>query len=254
VRRVVREVVTLARMPSFRDYFWSRGEPWNSMRSSGVPLLFEATHSILMLSLRLSVSGAAQLPAILDRPEDDLPERGALFCCWHDHTLLPLHLFRHKRIAVMMSRSRAGQMQAAFWRRYGWPTIWGSSKKREGIQALREVVRTLRAGQSCAFTPDGPKGPRRRAHSGIVYLASNAPAAIIPLGVAADSAWKLPTWDRYLIPKPFARVHVHLGEPLLIPPAIPKAEMAAWQERVEEEIDRAVQVCRERLGLEPEPA
>lgn len=239
-------------MPSPRDYFWSRGEPWNSLRAALIPRLLQSAHSILMLSLRLSVSGGAQLPAILDRGEDDAPERGALFVCWHDHTFLPLHLFRHKKIGVMMSRSRAGQMQAAFWRLYGWPTVWGSTRKREGIQALREALKMLRAGQSMAFTPDGPKGPRHRAQAGVIYLASNAPSAIIPLGVAADAFWQLPTWDRYFIPRPFARVHVHLGEPLLVPPQIPRAEMAAWQERVESEINRAVQTCRERLGLEPE--
>lgn len=224
------------------------------MRSARVPRLLRATHSLLMLTLRLSVSGGSQLPEILDRPEDDGPERGALFVCWHDHSLLPLHLFRHKGIGVMMSRSRAGQMQAAFWRLYGWPTVWGSTKKREGIQALREALKMLRAGQSMAFTPDGPKGPRHRAQPGVIYLASNAPAVIIPLGVAADAFWQLPTWDRYLIPKPFARVHVHLGEPLLVPPEIPRAEMALWQERIEAEINRAVQTCRERLPLLAEPS
>ncbi len=237
-------------MPSPRDYFWSRGEPWNSLRAALIPRLLQATHSLLMLSLRLSVSGGSQLPEILDRPSDNPPERGVLFVCWHDHTLLPLHLFRHKSIGVMMSRSRAGQMQAGFWRLYGWPTVWGSSsRKREGVQALRETLRLLRAGQSMAFTPDGPKGPRHRAHPGVIYLASNAPAAIVPLGVAADAFWQLPTWDRYFIPKPFARVHVHLGHPLTIPPDIGKDELALWQERIETEINHAVQCCREQLGL-----
>ena len=220
------------------------------MRAVLIPRLLQSVHSVLMLSLRLSVSGGAPIGAILDRPADDPPERGALFVCWHDHTLVPLHLFRHKNIGVMMSRSRAGQMQAAFWRLHGWPTIWGSTRKREGIQALREALKMLRAGQSIAFTPDGPKGPRHRAQPGVVYLASNAGSLIIPVGIAADSFWQLPTWDRYLIPRPFARVHFHLGEPVLLPPDIPKAEMPRWQEHVEAQINRAVETSRERLGLD----
>lgn len=236
-------------MPSPRDYFWSRGEPWNSIRSALVPRLLQAVHSSLMLSLRLSASGLGQMPEIVDRPPDDPPERGALFVCWHDHTLVVLHLFQKRNIGVMMSRSRAGQMQAAFWSLYGWPIIWGSSKKREGIRALREALRLLRGGQSVAFSPDGPKGPRHQAHAGVIYLASNAPSAIIPLGVASDAFWQLPTWDRYLIPKPFARVHVHMGPPLLVPPNLSRDEMDAWQRRIEAEINRSVQVCRERLGL-----
>jgi lysophospholipid acyltransferase (LPLAT)-like uncharacterized protein len=236
-------------MPSPRDYFWSKGEPWNSMRGALIPRLLQATHSILMLTLRFSVSGVSQMPDIVDRPDDDPPERGALFICWHDHTFPVLHLFRNRGIYVMMSRSRAGQMQARFWSLYGWPIIWGSSKKREGIQALRETLKMLRMGKSVAFSPDGPKGPRHRAHPGVIYLASNAPASVIPLGVAADSFWQLPTWDKYLIPKPFARVHIHMAPAMTIPPNISKDEMAQWQERVEQEIDAAVQTCRERLGL-----
>lgn len=220
------------------------------MRAALIPRLLQSVHSVLMLSLRLTVSGGAPVAAFLNRPPDDPPERGALFVCWHDHTLVPLHLLRRRDIGVMMSRSRAGQMQAAFWRLYGWPTIWGSTRKREGIQALREARRMLRAGQSIAFTPDGPKGPRHRAQPGVVYLASNAGSVIIPVGIAADAFWLLPTWDRYLIPRPFTRVHFHLGEPFLLPPEIPRAEMPRWQEHVESEIDRAVQTSRQRLGLE----
>ncbi len=173
---------------------------------------------------------------------------GALIVTWHDLTLTPLHFLRHKNIGVLMSRSRAGGMQAAFWRLYGWPTVWGSStRKREGVQALREVLRLLRAGQSFALTPDGPKGPRHRAQPGVVYLASHAPAIIIPLGVAADRAWYLPTWDRYLIPRPWSRVHVHLGAPLEIPPQLSKLEMADWQTRVEAALDQALEICQREV-------
>jgi lysophospholipid acyltransferase (LPLAT)-like uncharacterized protein len=197
-----------------------------------------------MLSLRISVSGGAQLPGILDEPR----ERGVLFVCWHDHTFVPLHVCRRKNIGVMMSRSRTGQIQAAFWRLHGWPTVWGSAKKREGILALRETLRLLRSGQSLAFTPDGPKGPRHEAKPGVVYMASNAPAAIIPLGVASNRFWQLPTWDRYLIPKPFARVHIHLGQPLEVPPNLSKDDMAQWQARVQDAISAAVAVCQQRVG------
>jgi lysophospholipid acyltransferase (LPLAT)-like uncharacterized protein len=214
----------------FRHYFWTPGEPWRSVRSWFVPRLLRVAHSGLMCTLRISVSGGAQLPAILDDPQR---EQGALFVTWHDLTFLPLHLFRHKNIGVMNL--------------YGWPTVWGSTKKREGIAALREVLRLLRTGQSFAFTPDGPKGPRHHAQPGVIYLASNAPASIIPLGVAASRAWQLPTWDRYLIPKPFARIHVHLGEPLHVPPNLPRDEMESWRQRIESELNRANQSAQQRL-------
>lgn len=220
-------------MRKFRRYFWSTGEPWNSIRTWFLPQFLRVMHSLLMCTLKISTSGVGRSAKLLDQ------KIGVVYVTWHDLTLMPLHLFRHKNIGVMMSTSHSGQIQAAFWRLYGWPTTWGSTKKREGIRALREVLRLLRDGQSFAFTVDGPKGPRHQAHAGAIYLASNAPAFLMPLGVAASDYWQLPSWDKYLIPKPFSRVHVHIGEPLSIPTDLPREENAAWQEKIGEVINEA---------------
>jgi len=230
-------------MSNFRHYFWTSGEPWNTIRSRGVPQLLRVVHSALMCSLRLSTSGVARAASMLDK------DIGIIFVTWHDQTLMPLHLFRHRNIGTIMSTSRSGSIQAAFWNLYGWPPVYGSTKKREGIKALREVLRLLQAGQSFAFTPDGPKGPRHQAYPGVVYLASNAPTVLLPLGVAASSYWCLPTWDRYLIPKPFARVHIHIGEPISLPADIPRADNALWQERVTEIINEATAEAGRQLDL-----
>jgi lysophospholipid acyltransferase (LPLAT)-like uncharacterized protein len=225
----------------FRDYFWATGEPWNSIRSWLAPRLLMVVHSILMCTVRFSSSGVRQ--AWQRRSEG-----GTLLVTWHDLTFIPLHLLRDQDIYAMISTSRAGKVQAAFWRLYGWPTLWGSSKKREGIRALRQILNGLREGRMFAFTPDGPKGPRHKVQPGVVYLASNASAAIIPVGVAASSCWRLPTWDKYLIPRPFARVHIHMGEPVDIPSNLSREQMQEWQTRMETILHQTTETAAARLS------
>jgi len=231
----------------FRHYFWTSGEPWCRVRSWLVPRLIAALHSVLMCTLRISMSGGSRLQPLLEEPQ-----RTALLVTWHDLTLVLLHTLRDRQIRVMMSHSRSGQLQAALWRLHGFPTVWGSTRKREGVRALREALRGLRAGEVFALTPDGPKGPLHCCQPGIVYLASNAPAPVFPIAVAASSFWKLRTWDRYLIPKPFARVHVHVGQGLHVPPDLAREELELWQQRIAQALDDAQQTAAQRLNTAPQ--
>ena len=225
-----------------RDVFWTPQQPFASLRSWAVPRLMRLFHATLMSSLRFSTSGVHRL-----RPFVNAPERGALLVIWHDQTLVPLHVLQGCGIATMMSRSRAGQMQAAFWHLYGWPIIWGSTKKKEGIAALRESLRLVQSGGLMGFTPDGPKGPRREAHGGVVYLASKSGVPVFPLGIAASDFWQLKTWDRYLIPKPFARVHLHMGEPISVPADLSREQSDEWRGRVKSALDEAEREAKRAL-------
>ncbi len=217
-----------------RGYFWAPEKPWSAVRAWAVPRLFQAWHSSLCCTLNITTSGFSRgMPLAFDH------EHGALIVSWHDQTLIPQHLLRDLGLAGLFSTSRSGQMQSAFWELYGWRVVRGSSKKRDAVAALREALRMLRKGQSFAFTPDGPKGPRHKAQGGVVYLASNAPAVILPIGVAAARCWKMPSWDKYLIPKPFSRVHLHMGAPIHLPPDIPRNETSHYLKLVEDAINAA---------------
>jgi lysophospholipid acyltransferase (LPLAT)-like uncharacterized protein len=140
-----------------------------------------------------------------------------LFMCWHE-SLLPL-LWRHRRqsIAIVVSEARDGQYLADFAGRLGYRLVRGSSS-RGATRALLGAVRELKAGGAVAFTPDGPRGPRRELKPGVVAAAQRGGGTIVPIHAAADRAWRLRSWDRFVVPKPFARIRIAYGVPFTVPP------------------------------------
>jgi lysophospholipid acyltransferase (LPLAT)-like uncharacterized protein len=138
--------------------------------------------------------------------------RPHVFLLWHE-ALLPL-LWQHRRqsIAIVVSAARDGQYLADFARSLGYRAVRGSST-RGAARALLGAVRELRAGYAVAFTPDGPRGPRRELKPGVVAAAQRGGAVVVPLHAQADRSWRLHSWDRFMIPKPGARVRIEYGRP-----------------------------------------
>ena len=83
-----------------------------------------------------------------------------------------------------------------------------------------EQKRALQDGQDVCLTPDGPRGPRYKIQPGVIKLAESTRAPIVPIHATYSSAWRLKTWDRFVIPKPFSRVHVIFDEMHFVPPKI----------------------------------
>jgi lysophospholipid acyltransferase (LPLAT)-like uncharacterized protein len=135
-----------------------------------------------------------------------------VFLLWHEALLPLLWQHRHQGVAIVVSEAREGRYLADFAGGLGYRSLYGSST-RGGTRALLAAVRELRAGRAVAFTPDGPRGPRRELKPGVVAAAQRGGAAIVPLHAEADRAWRLHSWDRFMIPKPFARVHISYGHP-----------------------------------------
>lgn len=227
-----------------RDYYRTESEPWNSIRNMVSPRLLWMLHAPLMCTLRLSGSGLEEGASYLQGREDN---PGSILVTWHDVMLIPMFTFQHHDVHVIVSHSRSGQLAAALWRLHGWPTIWGSAGKREGITALRKGVTKLRQGKSIGFTPDGPLGPRHRAQPGVVHLASHSGAKIVPLGVAVSKQWSLPTWDRHCIPKPFAKAHLHAGETLAVPPGLDRDGVEEWRLKIENAMIEAQREAERKL-------
>ncbi len=138
--------------------------------------------------------------------------RPFVFLLWHD-VLLPL-LWRHRRqgIAIVVSDGKEGRYLADYAERIGYGLVSGSSS-RGGTRALLGAIHQLDAGVPVAFTPDGPVGPRHEIKPGVVRAAQKTGAPILPLHAMAHPAWRLHSWDRMVVPAPFARVQVGYGAP-----------------------------------------
>lgn len=144
-------------------------------------------------------------------------KRSHVFLLWHE-ALLPL-LWQHRKqgIAIVVSEAREGQYLSDFAASLGYRSLHGSSS-RGGARALLGAVRELQGGRAVAFTPDGPRGPRRELKPGVVAAAQRGDAVIVPLHAEADRAWRLHSWDRFMIPKPLARVWIRYGHPFTVGP------------------------------------
>lgn len=140
--------------------------------------------------------------------------RGALFVLWHNRAFLSAHLHnilrpRGKKIFGLVSASRDGAWLSAVFARFGISVIRGSSSRR-GSHALRESLRVLRAGHDIGITLDGPRGPAYIAKEGIGLLARHSGAPVVHVVPCYPSAWRLRSWDRFFIPKPFSRVDLRI--------------------------------------------
>jgi len=147
-----------------------------------------------------------------------------IYSLWHGHLLPLLWHHRGSGVAILISEHRDGELiaRAAQW--LGYRLIRGSTT-RGAERALLSLVRELKGGRQVAITPDGPRGPARTFAPGALIAAQRSGAPILPVAASADRAWRLKSWDRFVIPKPFARVTVAYGAPTTVD--APSARAAA---------------------------
>lgn len=170
-----------------------------------------------------------------------------LFALWHGRMFLSILEHRSFGIATMASQSKDGEIIARWLERNGYRATRGSSS-RGGGNALRELVRHVRAGGHAALTVDGPRGPAREVQPGIVQLAKLTGGWILPITSSSSRPRFLASWDRYLLPMPFSRGIVAYGEPFPIPPGLPDEEAAR---RIADALDAATAEADAAAGITP---
>jgi hypothetical protein len=165
--------------------------------------------TLLARSWRVETRGEASWRALADAGKPHV------FLLWHDALLPLLWQHRGRQVTIVVSEARDGQYLSEFARRIGYREARGSST-RGGVRALVGAVKALREGRPVAFTPDGPRGPRREFKGGVLLAAQRGGAPVVPLHAATDRAWRLNSWDRFMVPKPGARVRIAYGEPFMV--------------------------------------
>src|SRR5579871_365634 len=172
-----------------------------------------------------------------------------VYAFWHENMLLPAYHCRWPNIFVLISQHADGQFVAEVCHHLGIRLVRGSTT-RGGTEALRQMMR-LSLENHLVITPDGPRGPRRCVQPGIIYLAAKTGLPIIAMGVGHQSAWRLRSWDRFVLPKPWGRATLVTAAPIPIPPRLDSELLEQYRRLVEatlHEVNEAAQQWAEVGG------
>lgn len=175
------------------------------------------------------------------------PYQQYLFAFWHGKQLLPVLALKHHKTerAVLVSSSRDGDLLTIWLKCLGYEVIRGSSRH-NNISGLIGMSRKLRAGYSLGFGIDGPIGPIYQVKPGMTYLAQKFNIPIIPVGSAFNHRWVVErAWDKYEIPKPFAKAVFYLGKPFIMEE---KSDLHASNLQLEQLIKEAEAEASSHLG------
>ncbi len=171
----------------------------------------------------------------LTRESPDFP---LLFTFWHNRILGITAGFQRyypkgrKGVSVLTSPSRDGEILARIMAGFGMGSVRGSSSRR-GATAVRECLTLLEGGRDLAVTPDGPRGPKYRLGPGVLLLAQQSRARIVPIHARFHRAVTMKTWDGFQIPLPFSRIDIIAAPYETIPPTETEEAFETQRNRLE---------------------
>jgi lysophospholipid acyltransferase (LPLAT)-like uncharacterized protein len=179
----------------------------------------------------IAEEGATPLP----RGEGVGPE---IYCFWHQCVLPCTIYFRRTHATILISRSFDGELVTRVLRLFGFNAVRGSSSRgaREGLLGLKGVIER---GGPAIFTADGPRGPIYQTKPGPIKLAQITAAPIGAFHLEPERTWRMKSWDRFLVPKPFTRIAVSWARSVQVPAEMTQEEFDAKREELNAAIERA---------------
>ena len=172
-----------------------------------------------------------------ENEQDILKTRGqVVYASWHQRFFPGFTFFStRKPIAIMISKSRDGEMAARAVNILGWRAVRGSSS-RGGKQALETIKILVGQGYKVGHIVDGPQGPFGTVKPGLIRIAQYADLPIVPTITSGQNRWVFNSWDRFMVPKPFSRVIIRFGSPVYVPRDMGQGEFEQMQEHVAQDL------------------
>ena len=208
-----------------------------------VPPLYHALTSLLFVSCRVSYHN-------LERRQRCIEKGPFIGAFWHFSTYFIIPQSRGLNMTAMVSGSRDGEFMSRYLQLVGQKTVRGSRNK-GGLDALKEMTVLVKKEGSCAgIVADGSQGPPLVAQAGAVLLASRTGAPIVPMTWAADRYFTFRSWDRSILPKPFAKIDMCYGEPIYVPAGIRSGELEKYRLELETRLNDLYKESWARFGKE----
>jgi lysophospholipid acyltransferase (LPLAT)-like uncharacterized protein len=154
-----------------------------------------------------------------------------IYVFWHEYILIPLTMRGHCKITMLLSKHRDADVLFRLAHHMGFECVRGSTYS-GATAALMELSRVGKQ-MHMAITPDGPRGPRRELAQGPVFLASKLGLPIVCMGFGLDRPWRLKSWDKFAVPKPFSRARAVVSPEIWIDSNLDRDELELRRQGVE---------------------
>ncbi len=159
-----------------------------------------------------------------------------VLCYWHGRLVANAFGWpSDKPLHQLSTQHRDGKLAGKTYQRLGITPVW--LDKNNPMEATRKLVKILKNGGVGSITPDGPKGPRQRMQMGAINIARLSGAYIVPMTNSTNRAKVLGTWDRMLLPLPFAHGAYVMGAPIEVPRTATDEDLETLRQSIEDTLN-----------------
>ncbi len=224
-----------------RELSWKRNVIYNVLQP-----VVNALLRFFWKTCQVEIVGVEHGDAIIDSGKP------AILCYWHQqHVFGAYYALTLKdkglKLGFLISPSVDGEVPARIVTSWGAHAIRGSSN-RTGARAMRDLYQNItKDGISPVNTADGPTGPVFKFKQGAVMLAQLSQVPMLPIAFAAGSFWKLKSWDKFIIPKPFSKIVIAVGAPCKVNKDATLEQQASMAKHMEATLNKLIETAANKL-------